>query len=137
MKTLHANQWTRREFTVQSALAMLSGVTITLSSCGDSNSSTAPSTTSTSTPASAPASAGDIVGAIGANHGHTAVITAAQLTTANAVDLDISGSANHPHTVNLTATEVGQIAGGTRVTKLSSNNDGSGFGSHTHTVTFN
>ena len=134
MKTLHANQWTRREFTVQSALAMLSGVAITLSSCGgDSNSSTAPSTTSTS----APASAGDNVGVVGANHEHTAVITAAQLTAANAVDLDISGSANHPHTVNLTATEVGQIAGGTRVTKLSSNNDGSGFGSHTHTVTFN
>ncbi len=133
MKTIHANQWTRREFTVQSALAMLSGVAITVSSCGDSNSSTAPSTTTT-TP---PASGGDNVGVVGANHGHTAVITAAQLTAANAVDLDISGSANHPHTVNLTATEVGQIAGGTRVTKLSSNNDGSGFGSHTHTVTFN
>ncbi len=47
MKTVNANQWTRREFTVQSALAMLSGVTITLSSCGSSNSSTAPSTTTT------------------------------------------------------------------------------------------
>ena len=128
MKTLHANQWTRREFTVQSALAMLSGVAITLSSCGDSNSSTAPSTTSTS----APASAGDIVGAIGTNRGHTAVITAAELTAGNAVELDISGSADHPHTVNLTETEVGQIAGGTRVQKASSNDDG-----HAHTVTFN
>ncbi len=131
MKTVNANQWTRREFTVQSALAMLSGVAITLSSCGDSNSSTAPSTTST------PASAGANVGVVGANHGHTAIITAAQLTAANAVSLDISGSANHPHTVNLTDTELGQIAGGTRVMKPSSNNDGSGFGSHTHTVTFN
>ncbi len=134
MKTVNANQWTRREFTVQSALAMLSGVAITLSSCGDSNSSTTPSTTSTPPP---PPATGDNVGVVGANHGHSAVITAAQLTAANAVSLDISGSANHPHTVNLTDTEVGQIAGGTRVIKPSSNNDGSGFGSHTHTVTFN
>ena len=131
MKMINANQWTRREFTVQSALAMLSGVAITLSSCGDSNSSTAPSTTST------PASAGANVGVVGANHGHTAIITAAQLTAANAVSLDISGSANHSHTVNLTDTEVGQIVGGTRVSKPSSNTDASGFGSHTHAVTFN
>ena len=127
MTMVNANQWTRREFTVQSALAMLSGVAITRLSCGDSNSSTAPSTTSTPTPASAGANAG----VVGANHGHTAVITAAQLTAANAVSLDISGSANHPHTVNLTDAEVGQIAGGTRVIKPSSNNDG-----HAHTVTF-
>ena len=133
MKTIHANQWTRREFTVQSALAMLSGVAITLSSCGDSNSSTAPSTTSTS----APPPAGANVGVVGANHGHTAVITAAELTAANAVSLDISGSAGHPHSVDLTDTEVGQIAGGARVIKTSSNNDGAGFGNHTHSVTFN
>jgi len=112
---------------------MLSGVAITLSSCGDSNSSTAPSTTSTS----APPPAGANVGVVGANHGHTAVITAAELTAANAVSLDISGSAGHPHSVNLTDTEVGQIAGGARVIKTSSNNDGAGFGNHTHSVTFN
>ena len=126
MTIVNANHWTRREFTVQSALAMLSGVAITLSSCGDSNSSTAPSTTSTSTPA------GANIGVVGSNHGHTAVITSAQLTTANAVSLDISGSADHSHTVNLTDAEVGQIAGGTRVQKGSSNDDG-----HAHTVTFN
>jgi len=131
MKTVNANQWTRREFTVQSALAMLSGVAITLSSCGDSNSSTGPSTTS------APPPAGANVGVVGTNHGHTAVINAAQLTAANAVSLDISGNANHPHTVNLTDAEVGQIAGGTRVIKASSNNNGAGFGSHAHSVTFN
>jgi len=130
MKTVNPNQWTRREFTVQSVLTMLSGVAITLSSCGgDSNSSTAPSTTSTTSTTSM---SGDNVGVVGANHGHTAVITAAQLTAANAVSLDISGSADHPHTVNLTDTEVGQIAGGTRVQKASSNDDG-----HAHTVTFN
>lgn len=133
MKPVHANQWTRREFTAQTALAMLSGVAITLSSCSGSNSSTAPSTTST--PPSPPAGAN--VGVVGANHGHTAVITAAELTAANAVSLDISGSANHPHSVNLTDTEVGQIAGGARVIKASSNNDGAGFGNHAHSVTFN
>ncbi len=131
MTMVNANQWTRREVTVQSALAMLSGVAITLSSCGDSNSPTTPSTPSPPPPPAAPP-AGDNVGVVGANHGHTAVITAAQLAAANAVSLDISGSANHPHTVTLTDTEVGQIAGGTRVQKASSNNQ-----AHTHTVTFN
>ena len=79
-----------------------------------------------------PPPAGANVGVVGANHGHTAIITAAQLAATNAVSLDISGSANHPHTVSLTDVEVGQIAGGTRVTKTSSNND-----AHAHTVTFN
>ena len=127
MKTANATNWTRREFTVQSALAMLSGVAITISGCGGSNSSSTPSTPST----------GDNVGVVGANHGHTAVIEAARLTAGNGVSLDITGSANHPHTVDLTDTEVGQIAGGTRVSKTSSNTSASGFGSHMHTVTFN
>ena len=131
MKTIHANQWTRREFTVQSALAMLSGVAITLSSCGDSNSSTAPSTTSTSAPPP-PAGNNDITGTVGTNHGHSAVITVARLTTGNPISLDITGNADHPHTVELTEAELGQIAGGAQVRKTSTNDSG-----HAHTVAFN
>ena len=44
----HENSLTRREFTVQSALAMLAGITITISGCGDDvNPAPAPSPTPT------------------------------------------------------------------------------------------
>jgi hypothetical protein len=114
----------RREFTRQGVLALLAGVTITVSECGGSSPS-GPSTTP-------PPSNGNISGTVSANHGHIAVITAAQITAMNAVDLDITGTATHPHTVSLTANEVAQAAARTRVEKLSTTNDG-----HNHTVTFN
>lgn len=69
---------------------------------------------------------------VGTNHGHTATITSAQLTAANALSLDITGSSNHPHTVALTAAEVSQIDQNMNDQKTSTNNSG-----HTHTVTFN
>ncbi len=137
MKKISKNQWTRREFTAQSVLAMLSGVTITLAGCGDSDSPTTPVTPSptpapTPTPTPTPPAAQNATGVVGSNHGHTAVVTAAQLTAGAGVSIDISGSANHPHAVDLTADEIGQIAAGTRVQKTSSNNS-----AHAHSVTFN
>jgi hypothetical protein len=60
------------------------------------------------------------------------VITAAQLTASNAINLDIRGSSDHPHTVTLTAAEVASIAANTRVTKESSTD-----AAHSHSVTFN
>lgn len=113
----------RRQFTFQAALLALSSVTITISGCGGS------SNPGGGTP---PPPSGDKVGQISANHGHTAVITAAQAAAGGAVDLNIQGSSGHPHHVLLSGAEVIQIAGGTRVTKVSSNDDG-----HTHEVTFN
>jgi hypothetical protein len=121
----------RREFALQAALLALSGVTITVSACGGSDSPSTP-TTPTTTTTTPPAPSGDEVGSVSANHGHTAVITAAQLAAAGAINLDISGTSGHMHTVQISAAEVGQIAGGTRVTKTSSTNDG-----HNHDVTFN
>jgi hypothetical protein len=59
-------------------------------------------------------------------------VTAAQITAANAVSLDIRGSATHPHTVELSAAEVGMIGNRQTVAKTSSSDDG-----HLHTVTFN
>lgn len=140
MKTAKGNAWTRREFTAQSAIAILSGVVITMTGCGDdSNSSTSPTPTPNPTaappPAPAPtppAGAADVNGVVGNNHGHTVAITGAELTAGNALNLDITGSSNHPHTVSVTDAEVGQIASGARVQKTSTNNSG-----HTHTVTFN
>jgi len=67
-----ADGLSRREFTLEACLAILSGVAITISSsaCGSSYSSP---TGPTSTPPTA--SNGDKVGDISNNHGHTATIT--------------------------------------------------------------
>jgi hypothetical protein len=125
---------TRREFTVAAALAALSGVAITISESACGGSSYSPSTpTPNPTPAPTPTPAsGDKVGEISSNHGHSAVITAAQLTAGGALQLDIMGTATHTHTVVLTAAEVTAIAGGTKTSKESTTTDG-----HSHTVTFN
>jgi len=124
----------RRDFTVASAMAVLSGVAITVTGCGGgSGSGGSPTTPSTpGTPAPAPAPSADTVGTVGSNHGHTAVISGAQITSADAVMLDITGGANHPHTVTLSVEEVQQIGGGARVSKESSVES-----AHSHTVTFN
>ena len=131
----------RREFTltVPSALAALSGVAITVSSCGDA----APSTTTTtpsapSPPSGAPAGAS---GFVSANHGHRATITSAELTAGNALTLDISGDADHPHTVELSEADVRAISAGQRVTRGASVLEDDplypSVDTHSHTVTFN
>ena len=84
----HENSLTRREFTVQSALAMLAGVTITISGCGDDvNPAPAPSPTPTDRTGTVSTDAG---------HSHTgAVVTAAQFTAGNAITLTLTGIATH------------------------------------------
>lgn len=113
----------RREFTLAAAMLALSSATITISACGGGSSPSQPSS---------PQPAGDKVGVVGSNHGHSAVITAAQLTAAGAVSLDIRGQSDHPHTVALSAAQIASIAANQRVSKDSSSDDG-----HSHTVTFN
>jgi hypothetical protein len=120
----------RREFSRQAVVAILSAATITIVDCGGGSDSPAPSPSPP--PGGGGGGATDVAGAISGNHGHTAVVTAAQITAANSVTLDIRGTATHPHTVDLSAAEVGMIGGGQTVSKTSSSDDG-----HTHTVTFN
>jgi len=117
---------TRREFTVESVMALLAGVTITVSGCGGGSSSSPTPTSPSPTPSA------DITGSISANHGHTATISAMQVSAGGAVTLDIHGQATHPHTVSLSAAEVQSVGARQRVTKTSSNDAG-----HDHTVTFN
>ena len=116
-------KFSRREFTVQSALAVLAGTTITVTGCGGD-------------PPMGPTSAGGVttntLGIVSANHGHTAMITSAQLTAGNALSLNIRGTASHSHSLELTMAELQLIAAGTRLLKESSTNE-----SHSHTVTFN
>jgi hypothetical protein len=118
----------RREFALRSVMAMLAGVTITVSGCGGGGTGGGGNPTQ---PTTDPAT-GDKIGNISADHGHRAVITAAELAAGGALTLQIRGSANHPHTVPLTADEVVAIRNGQRVERASSDED-----FHTHTVTFN
>lgn len=113
----------RREFTVSSLLAMLSGVAITISGCGGGDDGPA---------APSGGGSGDKTGSITGNHGHSAVITSAQLTAGGQLSLNIQSSADHPHTVELTAAEVVSIRDGRQVAKTSSTSQ-----AHNHTVTFN
>ena len=117
-------EMTRREFSLEAALAVLSGVAITISGCGGSSSPTSPS--------GPPSASGDKVGAISANHGHSAVITSAKLAAGAGFALDIRGTATHTHSVTLSDADIQAIGGGQRVSHASSTNDG-----HDHTVTFN
>jgi predicted small lipoprotein YifL len=119
------NVLTRREFTVESALAMLATVAITITGCGDDS-------PTTPTPAAV-----DRTGAVttDANHTHNGTtITAAQFTAGNAITLTLTGATTHTHTLALSQTELTQINAGTRVQKTSTSD---GPTPHIHTVTFN
>jgi len=120
---------TRRDFTLAAAMAILSGVAISVSGCGGSNSSGSPASPS---PASSAPAGSDKTGAISSNHGHSAVIASAQLGASGGITLNIQGTSSHPHTVALTGADLSAIANSQRVAKESSND-----ASHSHTVTFN
>jgi len=114
---------TRREFTVESALAMLAGVTITITGCGGDDNPTTNPTPATDKTATVSTDAG---------HSHTAVVTSAQLSAGNAITVTLTGQATHTNTVALSQAELTQISGGTRVQKTSTTDN-----AHSHTVTFN
>ena len=120
---------TRRDFTLAAAMAILSGVAISVSGCGGSSSSGSPASPS---PASSAPAGSDKTGAISSNHGHSAVIASAQLGASGGITLNIQGTSSHPHTVALTGADLSAIANSQRVAKESSND-----ASHSHTVTFN
>lgn len=113
----------RREFTVEAAVLLLGGATIAISGCGGGGAS---SPTGSSEPPVA-----DSAGTVSANHGHAALITAAQLVTGGALELDIQGTSAHAHVVSLTAADIANVRKGVQVQKESTG------ASHTHVVTFN
>jgi hypothetical protein len=156
METLEAIQklakldLSRRRFTAASVMALLAGVSVTLSGCGGGGyggSSAAgggptgadgygPSGNSgqpSPSPSASPAPGGtDHAATISANHGHSAVVTAAEIDAGGAIVLDIQGSATHNHRVAISASDLMTIAAGGRVSHQSSTTE-----SHDHTVTFN
>jgi len=120
---MNDNIVTRREFTLAWALAVLGAATITISGCDDGSAGTSPS------PSLQP---GDKDGSVSANHGHVAIVRAAQISAGNAVAVDIRGQATHPHLIELTGSQLTTISNGGRVSVVSSTDDG-----HSHTVSFN
>ncbi len=120
---------TRREFTLEAALALLAGCVITISdACGGSKTNTSPTS-----PSPAPA---DINGTVSANHNHVAVVTAAQITATNAIVLSIQGTAAHNHTLSLSQAELQALKNRQPVPKDSTNDFSNTYGLHMHTVMF-
>jgi hypothetical protein len=111
---------TRREFTLEAALAILAGCVIAVTETGCGGSDLAPTPNPT-----------DLTGSISANHGHSAVITSAQITAGGAITMDIHGQADHPHTVSLSQTDMATLKSRQPVTSTSSTD-----ASHSHSVTF-
>lgn len=124
----------RRQFTVEMALALLGGAAVTIG-CGGGGNTSGPSPVAPP-PTPVPTPSDLKVGNVSANHGHEAVITAAQLLAGGALRLDIMGTAPHPHDVDLSADEVARIRSGERIEKSSSETVGL-FGLHAHVVRFN
>jgi hypothetical protein len=125
----------RRQFTQEASLAFLAGIVVTVSDCGGGGGGGGDDgygpTTGSPTTTLAAAPSGSKSGTITGNHGHTAVITAAQLSAGGAVSLDIAGTAGHSHLVDLPAKAVVEVKDGRKVEKMSTATD------HAHLVTFN
>jgi hypothetical protein len=114
----------RRKFTIQAVMALLSGYVIIVSdACSSSNTAPTP-------PAPTPTPA-DITGVVSANHGHVATVTGVQINAANQVTLDITGTATHSHSLTLTAANLTSLKSRQAVTVTSTNNS-----NHMHDVTF-
>jgi hypothetical protein len=111
----------RRDFSREAIWLVLGGATIAISGCGSGSAATE----MTSVPLN------DAPGNVSENHGHSAVVTAAQLVAGGELVLDIRGASSHTHSLSLSASEVARIRDGLRVEKESSGD------SHAHTVTFN
>ncbi len=111
----------RREFTLEAALAILAGCVITVSDSACGSSTTTPT----------PVAPSDINGTVSANHGHIATIQGAQITAGAQVSLNIQGQATHPHTVVVTAANLTTLKNRQAVTITSSTDN-----AHSHDVTF-
>lgn len=116
----HDHLLSRRAFTVESVLAMLATVTITITGC-DGGGDLGPSP---------PAGARE--GVVSDNHGHRAIVESAQLNSNSTITIDMRFRATHNHELTLTPLELASISENGRVVKVSSTTEG-----HSHTVTFN
>jgi hypothetical protein len=117
-------EMTRRDFTVNSALALLAGCVITVTEIGCDEKM--PSTPSPTPPADIK---GDV--AVAANHTHSVTVTGAEIAAGNSVALTLTGSTSHTHTVQLTQSDMTALRNRQAVTHDSTNDS-----NHVHAVTF-
>lgn len=132
MKTQMNKTVNRREFLEKSLMGMFGAVAISITACGRYNESLPEDSGSGGGTQSDSAPSTSKSGAISANHGHSAVVSSAQLDANQGVTLNIQGSSAHPHQITLSASQVQAIRNGTRVSVSSSIGGG-----HVHDVTFN
>lgn len=67
---------------------------------------------------------------IGANHGHTLLVSVADINAGTQKTYNIQGSANHQHDITLTTADFNTLSTNTSISKTSTAGDG-----HTHSVT--
>lgn len=127
----------RRDFNRDASLAFLGGITVVVSACGGGGGGGYGSSSSPTSPGTTTVASGDESGQISSNHGHLAVITAAQLLAGGALQLDIRGSADHTHLVTLPALAVQEVKNGGPVQTDSTSTSSPSYQTHMHTVTFN
>jgi hypothetical protein len=110
---------TRRQFTLDAALALLAGCVITVSeACSDNSTS--------------PTNPSDVSGNISANHGHAVTVTGVQITAGAAlVGLNIMGQATHNHTIAVSQSELLNLKNRQAITVSSTTDAG-----HQHSITF-
>jgi hypothetical protein len=109
-----------RRVALESLGIILAAATITIAGCGgDIDLGPSPPT-------------GSREGVVSENHGHRAIVDAAQLNSSSTVRIDMRHRASHNHELILTPTELAAITENGHVVKDSSTTEG-----HNHTVTFN
>lgn len=112
---------TRRQFSLDAAMALVAGCVITVTEgCGSSSTPTTP------TPVDIAASVSTV-----ANHTHTGTVTGAQISAGSAVTITLVGAATHNHTVALSQSDLTALKNRQAVSHDSSNDN-----AHVHTVTF-
>jgi hypothetical protein len=112
---------TRREVTLDAALALLAGCVITVAEGCSKKSPTTPT----------PTPPADINANISANHNHAVVIAGAQITAGNAFSVSILGTGTHAHTWTISQNDLLNLKNRQAIT-VSSTTDNT----HQHTVTF-
>ncbi|MFH6603707.1 hypothetical protein ACEZ3G_09485 [Maribacter algicola] len=68
--------------------------------------------------------------AIGSNHGHTLVVSKADVNAGNEKTYSIQGSSGHDHTITITAENFTSLKNNSSISVVSTNDD-----DHTHSVT--
>jgi hypothetical protein len=123
----------RRVFTQAWVMALLGGATITIVGCGGGTPTSGSGGGGTGSGSGSGGPSGtDEAGVIDGNHGHSAIVTKAELDAGLGLTLSIMGTADHTHSLVLSGDQVVAIRNGDRVSQPTTTTN-----AHFHTITFN